>query len=53
MNDYTVMGTLGRGAYGEVILAKHKKNEEQEVAIKMLDKKFLARVKYKRKKIII
>jgi serine/threonine protein kinase len=43
MNDYIVLGTLGRGAYGEVVLAKHK-NNDQEVAIKMLDKKFLARV---------
>jgi serine/threonine protein kinase len=43
MNDYHIMGTLGRGAYGEVVLGKAKTGD-QEVAIKMLDKKFLARV---------
>ena len=37
------MGTLGRGAYGEVVLAK-RKNDGAQYAIKILDKKFLARV---------
>lgn len=33
-----MIGTLGRGAYGEVILAK-RKSDDLEVAIKILDKK--------------
>lgn len=43
MSDYNVMGTLGRGAYGEVVLGRQK-SDDREVAIKILDKKFLARV---------
>lgn len=34
IDDYDVQGTLGRGAYGEVILAK-KKGMDQLFAIKV------------------
>jgi hypothetical protein len=45
LNDFNVVGTLGRGAYGEVVLAK-RKTDDLEVAIKILDKKFLMKVCY-------
>ncbi|CAD8175654.1 unnamed protein product [Paramecium octaurelia] len=43
IQDYISIGSLGRGAYGEVILAQ-KKTDNQQVAIKVIDKKFLTRV---------
>jgi serine/threonine protein kinase len=43
LNDFTVLGSLGRGAYGEVVLGR-RKIDDVELAIKILDKKFLARV---------
>jgi len=43
LNEFNIIGTLGRGAYGEVVLAK-RKSDELEVAIKILDKKFLIKV---------
>ncbi|CAD8158460.1 unnamed protein product [Paramecium pentaurelia] len=42
IQDYISIGSLGRGAYGEVILAQ-KKTDNQQVAIKVIDKKFLTR----------
>ena len=49
IENYETMTTLGRGSYGEVILAKNKLTDQQ-VAIKILDKGFLAKV---RKNLII
>lgn len=37
MDDYEIIRVLGRGAYGEVILAKSKQDNEN-VAIKILEK---------------
>jgi serine/threonine protein kinase len=43
MDDYEIIRVLGRGAYGEVILAKQKIDNEL-CAIKILEKSYLAKV---------
>ncbi|EGR31017.1 phosphoinositide dependent kinase-1, putative [Ichthyophthirius multifiliis] len=42
MDDYEIIRVLGRGAYGEVILAKQKIDNEN-CAIKILEKSYLAK----------
>ena len=43
MDDYEIIRVLGRGAYGEVILARSKADNEF-CAIKILEKSYLAKV---------
>lgn len=43
MEDYEIIRVLGRGSYGEVILAKNKSDNEL-CAIKILEKSYLAKV---------
>jgi serine/threonine protein kinase len=40
LSDFEIIEELGKGAYGEVVYAKHKKSGN-EVAIKICNKKFL------------
>ncbi|CAK80808.1 unnamed protein product (macronuclear) [Paramecium tetraurelia] len=43
IQDYISIGSLGRGTYGEVILEQKKQTINQQVAIKVINKKFLTR----------
>lgn len=43
INGYKIIGTLGRGSYGEVVLAE-KKEGGQIVAIKKLEKQFFEKM---------
>lgn len=43
IDDFTIMKTLGRGTFGEVLLAKSK-IDKKKYAIKMLSKEFMERV---------
>ena len=45
MDDFEIIRVLGRGAYGEVILAKNKVDNEN-CAIKILEKSYLAKVHF-------
>lgn len=45
VKDYELFKEIGRGAYGKVFLGK-KIGEEKKVAIKVLDKFFLSKVKF-------
>lgn len=45
VKDYELFKEIGRGAYGKVFLGK-KIDEEKKVAIKVLDKFFLSKVKF-------
>ena len=50
MDDFEIIRVLGRGAYGEVILAKNKVDNEN-CAIKILEKSYLAKVHFNYNKI--
>lgn len=43
IDDFTILKTLGRGTFGEVLLAKSK-IDKKKYAIKMLSKEFMERV---------
>lgn len=43
MDNYDIIRVVGRGSYGEVILAKNKSDGEL-CAIKILEKSYLAKV---------
>ena len=43
MNDFDINGSLGRGAYAEVVLVK-KKSNGRDYALKIVDKKFMKKV---------
>ena len=43
LEDFTQLGIIGKGAYGEVILVK-KKTSKRQYAMKVIDKKFLKMV---------
>jgi 3-phosphoinositide dependent protein kinase-1 len=44
IDDFICICQLGRGSYGEVVLGKQK-NNDQEYAIKIIDKRFMSREK--------
>lgn len=51
LDDFDYLASLGKGAYGEVLLVK-KKNSESRYAMKVIDKVFLFKVSilfYKKK----
>lgn len=43
IEDYITICQLGRGSYGDVVLAKQKSNDK-EYAIKIINKRFMAKV---------
>jgi serine/threonine protein kinase len=44
IKDFKIVSSLGRGAYGEVFLVKHKENNKN-FALKRINKMFMKRVK--------
>lgn len=46
LQDFDILGILGRGSYGEVALVR-KKEDGSYYALKIIDKAFIARVKSK------
>ena len=45
LEDFDYISTVGKGAYGEVVLIQKKENKYQ-YAMKIIDKAFLFKVKY-------
>jgi hypothetical protein len=52
IEDFEISFTLGKGSYAKVVLAKNKKTDKY-FALKIIDKKFLKKVKKIYKKILI